>query len=118
MATLTAKLTLTGANLTSSTLNASITKALTITKVVEIKKINTSVTSASIFANGSYTKAYIFLKNLDTTDTITIEKADEGDEFFSLAPGEFAFFPWDSSLDLFADATANTPVLEMMIFEA
>ena len=36
----------------------------------------------------------------------------------SLAPGEFAFFPWDGTLDMFADATANTPVLEVMIFEA
>ena len=56
--------------------------------------------------------------NLSVTDSLEIEKADAGDEFMSLAPGEFAFFPWDGTLDMFADATANTPVLEVMIFEA
>ncbi len=118
MATLTAKLTLTGNNLTSDALNASITDVLTITKDVVITRIVTSVASTKFLDNTAYGKCYVFLKNIDTTDSITIEKADAGDEYMTLAPGEFAFFPWDSGIDLFADASANTPVLEYMIFEA
>ena len=47
---------------------------------------------------------------------------DQGDEALdttqiSLAAGEFAFFPWDSTVDLVADAASGTPVLEVGIFE-
>jgi hypothetical protein len=76
------------------------------------------VTSTKFFEADDFNKCYIYLKNIDATDTITIEKADSGDEYFSLAPGEFAFFPWAGLIDMFADATANTPSLEVMIFEA
>ncbi len=36
----------------------------------------------------------------------------------ALAPGEFAFFPWDSTQDLDAKSASGTPTLEVMIFEA
>lgn len=118
MATLTAKLSLTSSNVTSDALSMSITDILTITKDVEIKRIATSDTSTKFFDNTAYTKAFIFLKNTDTTNAITIEGASGSNVFFVLEGGEFAFFPWNSSNDLFADAaTSTTPVLEVMIFE-
>tara|TARA_R110001583_G_scaffold109576_1_gene258375 strand:- start:2498 stop:2860 length:363 start_codon:yes stop_codon:yes gene_type:complete len=118
MATLTPTLTLTSSNLTSDSLSVSVTDSLSIAGDVIQKRIATSTSSAAFFTASGFNKCYVFLKNIDATDTIEIEKADGGDEFMSLAPGEFAFFPWDGTLDMFADATANTPVLEVMIFEA
>tara|TARA_R110000787_G_C13198935_1_gene423819 strand:- start:463 stop:582 length:120 start_codon:yes stop_codon:yes gene_type:complete len=35
-----------------------------------------------------------------------------------LGAGEFAFFPWSSTVDLFADSASGTPVLEIMLFQA
>ena len=35
-----------------------------------------------------------------------------------LGAGEWAFFPWSSSVDLFADAAQGTPVLEILVFQA
>ena len=35
-----------------------------------------------------------------------------------LGAGEFAFFPWTSTVDLFADAAEGTPVLEIIVFQA
>jgi len=120
MATLTPTLTLTSTDLLSDSLSISVTDALTITKKAELKRIVTSTSSAVIAAASGYTKAYVFLKNISTTanETITIEKADGGDEYILLGAGEFAFFPWAAAIDLFADAAAGTPTLEIGIFEA
>ena len=52
MATLTAKLTLTGTDLTSDVLNLTVTEALAISKAVEIKRITTSTTAAAISFHG------------------------------------------------------------------
>ena len=48
---------------------------------------------------------------------MTIEKADGGDEYMTLGAGEFAFFPWASAVDLFADAAQGTPTLEVRIYQ-
>ncbi len=45
-------------------------------------------------------------------------KADAGDEYLFLGAGEFAFFPWASTVDLFADSASGTPTLEVRIFQA
>ena len=118
MATLTPTLTLTSTNLTSDSLSVSVTDSLSVAGDVIQKRIATSTSSTQFFEADDFNKCYVFLKNIDATDTIEIEKSDGGDEFMSLATGEWAFFPWDGTLDMFADATANTPVLEIMIFEA
>ena len=59
------------------------------------------------------------MRNKSTTaaEIITIEKADSGDEYMFLGAGEFAFFPWSSSVDLFADAAQGTPALEIIVFQ-
>ena len=36
----------------------------------------------------------------------------------TLGPLEWAFFPWATAVDLYADAASGTPTLEVMIFEA
>lgn len=120
MATLTPTLTLTSTDLLSDSLSINVTDSLSITKAAELKRIVTSTTSASIAAASAYTKAYVYLKNMSTTanEIITIEKSDGGDEYLTLGAGEFAFFPWASTVDLFADAAAGTPTLEVGIFEA
>tara|TARA_R100000234_G_C4921094_1_gene144182 strand:- start:299 stop:661 length:363 start_codon:yes stop_codon:yes gene_type:complete len=120
MATLTPTLTLVSTDLTSEALNLSVTDSLTISKAVQFKRIATSTTSTSFAAAADYTKSYVYLKNTssNSSEIITIEKADSGDEYMFLGAGEFAFFPWASSVDLFADAASGTPVLEVAIFEA
>jgi hypothetical protein len=35
----------------------------------------------------------------------------------SLSPGEWAFFPWESDINLAADATTGTPVIEVRVFQ-
>ena len=120
MATLTPTLTLASTDLTSETLNLSVTDSLTISKAVQFKRIATSTTSTSFAAAADYTKSYVYLKNTssNSSEIITIEKADSGDEYMFLGAGEFAFFPWASSVALFADSASGTPVLEVAIFEA
>lgn len=117
MATLTANLTLSGTDLTSDVLNLTVTKALTISKAVEVKRIITSTTAAAIVSASSYTKAWVYVKNIDDTIAMTLVKADSGDEFMALGAEEFAFFPWDTSIDLMVDAASGSPVLEVAIFE-
>ena len=117
MATLTAKLTLTGTDLTSDALNLTVTKALSISKAVEVKRITTATTAAAIVDKDDYTKAWVYVKNIDDTIAMTLVKANGGDEFMALEAGEFAFFPWSTSIDLMVDAASGSPVLEVAIFE-
>jgi len=117
MATLTAKLTLTGTDLTSDVLNITVTKALAISKAVEVKRIITSTTAAAIVSASSYTKAWVYVKNIDDTIAMTLVKAELGDEFMALGAEEFAFFPWSTAVDLYVDAASGSPVLEVAIFE-
>ena len=117
MATLSAKITLSSTDLTSDALNMTVTDAITISKAVELKRITLSTTAASIVAAASYTKAFVFVKNMDTAISIKLVKSEGGDEFMDLGPGEFGFFPWSTAIDLKADAASGTPILEVGIFE-
>ena len=120
MATLTAKLTLTSSDLLSDSLNLSVTDTLSVLGTTVQKTVATSTASAVVLAASSFTTSYVFLKNKSTTaaEIITIEKADGGDEYMYLGAEEFAFFPWSSTVDLFADAAQGTPVLEILLFQA
>ena len=119
MATLTTKLTLTSSSLLTDALNLSITDSLTISGTTVQKTVVTSTTSAVVLAAASFTKSYVLLMNKSTAsaEIITIEKADGGDEYMTLGAGEFAFFPWSSTVDLFADSASGTPVLEILLFQ-
>jgi hypothetical protein len=120
MATLTPTLTLTSTNALSDSLNLSVTDSLSVLGVTKRFSVVTSTSSASFLAAADYTTSYVYLKNKSATaaEVITIEKADSGDEYMYLGAGEFAFFPWSSTVDLFADAAQGNPVLDVMIFQA
>lgn len=117
MATLNAKLTLSGTDLTSDSLNMTVSDAISVSKSVELKRIALSTTAKNILPAADYTKAFVYVKNVDTTETVKLIKAEAGDIYMDLGPGEFGFFPWDTHVDLLADAVNGTPTLEVAIFE-
>ena len=119
MATLTPTLTLASSDMNGDVLNLSVTDSLEILGQITTKQVATSTSSAQIAESDNYTKSYVYLKNLSATaaEIITIEKADGGDEYFTLGAGEFAFFPWASIVDLALDAATGSPVLEVRIYQ-
>lgn len=120
MATLTPTLTLASTDALTDALNLSVTDSLSVLGKCKRKTVATSTSSASVLAAADYTKSYVFMQNKSSTaaEIITIEKADAGDEYMFLGAGEFTFFPWTSTVDLFADAAEGTPVLEILVFQA
>lgn len=132
MATLTPKLTLASTDISASeTLNLTLTDALTvdgpvITKRMAIDSGSVDVgTDSTIFAAADYTISYVLLYNTSTASSgeiITIGKtaaaASLAEENMSLNPGEWAFFPWDASVNLVADASSGSPVLEARIYQS
>tara|TARA_R100001015_G_C4514117_1_gene84958 strand:+ start:159 stop:515 length:357 start_codon:yes stop_codon:yes gene_type:complete len=117
MATLTSKITLSSPNITSDSLNISTSNNLTISKDVQIKRVQVSTSSVAVVLAASFTRAWIFVKNIDSSITINLTKSNGGDHYMTLLAGECAFFPWETSVDLYADVASGTPTLEYMIFE-
>ena len=132
MATLTPTLTLTSTDISASeTLNLTLTDALTvngpvITKRVAVDSGATNLETANIIlAATTYSKSYVLLYNTSTAasgEIITIGESSNTDGVLeqvnmSLSPGEWAFFPWESSIDLVADASSGAPVLEARLFQ-
>ena len=132
MATLTPTLTLASTDISASeTLNLTLTDTLSVLGPVVTKRMTIASASTdvgadnTIFAHGSYTIAYVLLYNTSTAtsgEIITIgttaSAAALAAENMSLNPGEFAFFPWDTTVSLVADASSRSPVLEARIFQA
>ena len=121
MATLTPTLTLASTDISASeALNLSVTDSLAIAGGATQFQVATSTSSAVFASAANFTKSYVYLRNLSTTaaEIITIEKAASGDTYMTLGVEEFAFFPWASTVDLFADAAQGTPILEVRIFQA
>ena len=117
MATLTAKLTLTSSSVTSDTLNLTVTDTLTIAqKVIAPSRVVTSTSDLTLFASSSYSRSYVYLKNMDSSIAMDIDFGSTAS--FNLAAGEFAFFPWHASQNIVVAADSGTPVLEYAIFEA
>ena len=117
MATLTAKLTLTSSSVTSDTLNLTVTDTLTIAqKVIAPSRVVTSTSDLTLFASSSYSRSYVYLKNMDTSIAMDIDFGSTAS--FNLAAGEFAFFPWHASQNIVVAADSGTPILEYAIFEA
>ena len=119
MATLTPTLTLASSDMNGDTLNLSVTDSLEVLGQVTTKQVVASQTGTVFAAASGYTKSYVYLKNLSTTaaEIMTIEKADGGDEYMTLGAGEFAFFPWASTVDLAVDAAQGSPTLEVRIYQ-
>tara|TARA_R110000744_G_scaffold101671_2_gene195960 strand:- start:363 stop:767 length:405 start_codon:yes stop_codon:yes gene_type:complete len=132
MATLTPTLTLASTDITANeTLNLTISDTLTVSGPCETKRLiiasgSTNVgADNTIFAAGSYTTAHVLLYNTSVAasgEIITIGTTAAAAALaatnMSLNPGEFAFFPWDSTVSLVADASSGNPVLEARIFQA
>ena len=117
MATLTAKLTLTSSSVTSDTLNLTVTDTLTIAqKVIAPSRVVTSTSDLTLFASSSYSRSYVYLKNMDSSIAMDIDFGSTAS--FNLAAGEFAFFPWHASQNIVVAADSGTPVLEYALFEA
>ena len=117
MATLTQTLILVSTDVTSDELNYSVTDSLTINqKVIAPSKVKTSTSDLTLFASASYSRSYVYLKNMD--DTIAMDVDFGSTASFNIRPGEFAFFPWHASQNIVVAADSGTPILEYAIFEA
>ena len=117
MATLIPVLTLTSADVTSDALSFTVTDSLTIAnKVIAPSRVKTSTSDLTLFASGSYSRSYVYLKNMDETIAIDIDFGSTAS--FNIRPGEFACFPWHASQNIVVAADSGTPVLEYAIFEA
>jgi hypothetical protein len=117
MATLTPTLTLTSTDITSDELSFSVTDSLTVSKaVIPPSRAITSTSDLTLIPAATYTKAYVYLKNVDASIVINV---DFGTQLsMALAPGEFAFFPWDSSGNIVVASASATPYIEYAVFEA
>ena len=117
MATLTPTLTLTSTDATTDQLAFSVTDSLNITgKVISPSRVVTSTGDLTLFASSSYSRSYVYLKNMD--DTIAMDVDFGSTASFNIKPGEFAFFPWHASQNIVVAADSGTPTLEYAIFEA
>ena len=117
MATLTPTLTLASTDVTTDELSLSVTDSLTISnKVIAPSRVATSTGDLTLFASASYSRSYVYLKNMD--DTIAMHVDFGSTASFNIRPGEFAFFPWHASQNVVVAADSGTPVLEYAIFEA
>ena len=116
MATLTPTLTLTSTDATSDELSFSVTDSLSITgDTVSISRIALSTSDLTLLTT-SYGKSYVYFKNTDSSIVMTIQFG--GDSTFTLAAGEFAFFPWNGGANIVALSASGTPLLEYALWEA
>ena len=72
-------------------------------------------TEKLIFSNSEYGKSYLYLKNMGS-ENIDIQATGGSTIYASLAELEFAFIPWNGTLDLYAESSANN-IVEVGIFE-
>ena len=122
MATLTANITLSSTGLTSSALSITKAPALSIAGDFVITRTALSTTSKVIAAGGLYTSAWIWVYNTDSAIHMSLGTNNALDTSlvsvdFDLQNGEWAFFPWNSTVDLHALSASGTPTLEYAIFE-
>ena len=130
MATLTPTLTLVSTDSTSDALSITVTDSLTLG--ANDARISRQISPDDVNPGGTQIfdtnlgKSYIYCKNTHASKTIWLAPASDtatGSCWMSLAPGEFAFFPWAGAVDLFAHSGADgqgvaTAGLEYMVFEA
>ena len=137
MATLTPTLTLASSDVfADQPLALTVTDSLTVqAPMTDISRMNTDDDighgAGVIIDELDTNNYYIYLKHTGilssdgttaanaTADYITVgnEDGDAPSKLVILYPGEFAFFPWASTVDLFADAAQGTPTLEVRIYQ-
>ncbi len=129
MATTTAKITITSADLTSDTLNITKTFQLKstagagITQTSGLNSVNglaiIGVGTTTIFANGDYTadEAYLFLHNTDATRTNQVALTLGSQKTAILQGGDSVFMAIDpSALDIKLAATSAATTVEYQLF--
>jgi len=126
MATVTAKLTLTSADLLSQNLNISVSKSATASHTTGLARKKVAQTAVNANAALLYTAddyaaiAYIYIKNTDTTATNYVyvyNDTTSGDPvILKLAGGEWAFMPTIADKTLKAYGTNANTVVESMVF--
>ena len=117
MGTLVPTLTLTDSTTFSDEISFSVTDSLSIDKkVVNISRVTTSTSDLTLFASGSYSRSYVYLKNTDGSIAMDIDFGSTAS--FNIKPGEFAFFPWHASQNIVVAADSGTPILEYALWEA
>ena len=121
MATLTPTLTLTSSDSGADTLSLSVTDSLSVAGDVIRKRIAipTGGSNGVSIIGTAYNKCYVFVKNTDSSIVITLGPDNSSTaDWREIGPGEFMFFNWDGTVELFANSDSGSPVLELMIFEA
>ena len=77
--------------------------------------MTTSTSDLTLFASGSYSRSYVYLKNTDGSIAMDIDFGSTAS--FNIKPGEFAFFPWHASQNIVVAADSGTPILEYALWE-
>ena len=124
MATVNATLNIAAAGIASIPVNINVKQGITMVGDLNISKVTMTDASQVIAAASTYTSAWIFVKNTSSTaaEHVQIGTNNAADNSmvsvdFDLQDGEWAWFPWNSTVDLHARAASGSPVLEVMIFE-
>ena len=120
----------------SMALSLSATKPLTV-DTVKSQIINPSTTDSRLFDGSSFDDtgvagtggAFLYLKNVSAGDhdiyfgaivdagSVTdLEAANDADRFMTLKQNEFAFLPWDYTMDITCDAEDDAATLEYWVF--
>jgi hypothetical protein len=116
MATLNATLTLTSTSTSTAALNLSTAKTLTVdVDLVNTGRISVATgTDTEVLGRAITDNKYVYLKNLDPTNFITVKDDDAAgvNEFMELKPGEFAFFVVKGGIGLNLEADTAACVVE------
>jgi hypothetical protein len=113
MSTLTASISLSSTDATSNNFSLAVTDALTIdAPIASLSRADVLHTGATqILASGVQTViTYVYLKNLDTTNFVTV-KLDDATDFAVLDPGEVLFLPLKAAVGL--EVQADTAACEV-----
>jgi|DEB0MinimDraft_6_1074348.scaffolds.fasta_scaffold60572_2 hypothetical protein len=81
------------------------------------KVLLTADTGKLIFEANEYGRSFLYIKNINSGDFINIEDSGSTTIYASLAKAEFAFIPWNGTVDLYAKSIAANGVIEVGIFE-
>ena len=104
---------------------------------VKMRIINPTTTDSRLFDGSTFDDGgvagsdggFLYLKNVSAADhdiyfgviadggaVTDTEAADDPDRFMTLKQGEFAFLPWDYTMDITCDAEDNAATLEYWVF--
>ena len=113
MATLIAKLTLSSSNISSDSLNVTVTNTVsTTTPSVGLSRLAiTTADNQELVDEGTSGVFYFYFKNLDATNFVVLQTTASV-QYARLSPGEWAFFPVNDANGLEARADTASCVLE------